>query len=138
MMAAYIGAVVLVMGYLITTSIVGPKIEYRETFARWEPLGNGALRRSDALLDAERNERPPDRPRRHNAVQPHLRVVLGLLFLGFTVWRFSMTERAPSKRRLRRLAKREARAAKLAAVAPALGGGISLAAISGLRAGRSS
>ena len=36
--------------------------------------------------------------------------MLGLLFLGFTVWRFSMTERAPSKRRLRRLAKREARA----------------------------
>ena len=32
-----------------------------------------------------------------------------------TVWRFSMTERAPSKRRLRRLAKREARDARVAA-----------------------
>ena len=33
MMAAYIGAVLLVMGYLVTSSIVGQKIEYRETFA---------------------------------------------------------------------------------------------------------
>ena len=72
MMAAYIGAVVLVMGYLVTTSIVGQKIEYRETFARWEPLGNGALRRGDALLDAERDEQPAGRPERHHAVQPHL------------------------------------------------------------------
>ena len=30
MMAAYIGAVALVMGYLVTTSILGPKIEYRD------------------------------------------------------------------------------------------------------------
>ena len=39
MMAAYIGAVLLVMGYLVTISIVGQKIEYRDTFARFEPLG---------------------------------------------------------------------------------------------------
>ena len=38
MMAAYIGATVLVMGYLVTTGIVGQKIEYRDTLARWEPL----------------------------------------------------------------------------------------------------
>ena len=50
-------------------------------------------------------------------------VALGLSFLGFTLWRFTMTERAPSKRRLRRLAKRDAAAAKLAAVTPTLGGG---------------
>jgi ABC-type transport system involved in multi-copper enzyme maturation permease subunit len=43
MMAAYIGAVGLVMGYLVKTGIIGDMIEYRETFARWEPLGNGAL-----------------------------------------------------------------------------------------------
>ena len=46
----------------------------------------------------------------------------GLLFLAFTVWRFTMTERAPSKRRLRKLARREAREAKAAAVAPTLTG----------------
>ena len=46
MMASYIGAVVLVMGYLVTTGIVGQKIEYRETFARFEPLGNRRAERS--------------------------------------------------------------------------------------------
>src|SRR3954447_14324805 len=44
MMAAYIGCVLLVMGYAVTTSVIGQKIEYRDAFARWEPLGNGALR----------------------------------------------------------------------------------------------
>ena len=72
-------------------------------------------------------------------------VVLALIFLGFTVWRFSMTERAPSKRRLRKLAKREAREAKIAAVAPALDGGrnrrarrraVELGAVHGAAAGR--
>ena len=43
MMAAYIGAITLVMGYLITNSTVGQKIEYRDIFANWEPLGTGAL-----------------------------------------------------------------------------------------------
>ena len=43
MMAAYIGAIVLVMGYLITSSVVGQKPEYREAAAKWEPLGTGAL-----------------------------------------------------------------------------------------------
>ena len=73
MMAAYIGAVVLVMGYLVTTSIVGQKIEYRETFARFEPLGNGALARGDPLLDPGRDEQPAGRPRRRPAVQPPVR-----------------------------------------------------------------
>ena len=44
MMASYIGAVALVFGYLITTNVVGQKVEYRETFARFEPLSLGALR----------------------------------------------------------------------------------------------
>src|SRR3954451_16253819 len=43
MMAAYIGAIALVMGYLVTNNVVGQKIEYRDTVARWEPLGTGAL-----------------------------------------------------------------------------------------------
>src|SRR5438309_2058466 len=43
MMAAYVGAIALVMGYLITNSVVGQKIEYREAAAKWEPLGTGAL-----------------------------------------------------------------------------------------------
>src|SRR3954451_23257883 len=35
MMAAYIGAVALVMGYLIAFSVLGQKIEYRDPFARF-------------------------------------------------------------------------------------------------------
>jgi ABC-2 type transport system permease protein len=123
MMAAYIGAVLLVMGYAVTTNIVGQKIEYRETFARWEPLGNGALREATRYwTQAEMNSRLIDLSGTMLFNRLYA-VVLALLFLGFTVWRFSMTERAPSKRRLRRLAKREARAAKAAAAVPVLDGG---------------
>lgn len=123
MMAAYIGAVALVMGYLVTISIVGQKIEYRETFARYDPLGNGALREATRYwTQAEMNGRLVELSGTvlFNRV---LAIVIGLLFLGFTVWRFTMTERAPSKRRLRKLAKREARDARVAAIVPALDGG---------------
>ncbi|HVU29476.1 MAG TPA: M1 family aminopeptidase [Sphingomicrobium sp.] len=122
MMAAYIGAVLLVMGYLVTVSILGQKIEYREAFARWEPLGNGALREATRYwTQSEMNSRLVDFSGTllFNRVWA---IVLALLFLGFTLWRYTMTERAPSKRRLRKLAKREAKAARIAAVAPEAGG----------------
>ena len=119
MMASYIGAVVLVIGYLITTSILGPKIEYRDDLravrAAWHRRACGTATRY--WTQSEMNSRLVDLAGTllFNRV---FAIVLGLLFLGFTLWRFSMTERAPSKRRLRKLAKREARAAKIAAVAP--------------------
>ena len=123
MMAAYVGAVLLVMGYLVTTSIVGQQIEYRELFAKFEPLGNGALREATRYwTQAEMNGRLVDLSG-ILLLNRMLAVTLGLVFLAFTVWSFSMTERAPSKRKLRRMAKREAREARLAAVAPVLGGG---------------
>jgi len=128
MMAAYIGAVVLVMGYLITTSILFPKIEYREALARWEPLGSGAIGETTRYwTQSELNGRLIDLSGAllFNRV---FCVLIGFLFLAFTVWRFSMSERAPSKRRLRKLAKRQARAEKKAAVAPALDGGRVMAA----------
>jgi len=53
MMAAYIGAIVLVMGYLVITSILGQKIEYRDAVARWEPLGTGAVQEA---ICAENNQ----------------------------------------------------------------------------------
>ncbi|MEO5612155.1 MAG: aminopeptidase, partial [Sphingomicrobium sp.] len=127
MMAAYIGAVALVMGYLITTNIVGQKIEYRETFARFDPLGNGALREATRYwTQSDMNGRLVELGGTvlFNRV---FAIALGLLFLGFTVWRFSMTERAPSKRRLRRLAKRAARDTRVAAIAPSLDGGRAVA-----------
>jgi ABC-2 type transport system permease protein len=127
MMASYIGAVMLVMGYLITTSIVGQKIEYREPFARFEPLGMGALNEITRYwTQTEMNTRLLEL----GGVLLFNRawtVALGLLFLGFTLWRFSMTERAPSKRKLRKLAKREARET-LAAAAPPTSGGESIVA----------
>ncbi len=123
MMASYIGAVLLVMGYLVTTSIVGQKIEYRDTFALWEPLGNGALREATRYwTQSEMNGRLVELGGTllFNRIYA---IVLGCLFLAFTIWRFSMTERAPSRRKLRKLAKREAKAARVAAVAPTPGGG---------------
>ena len=122
MMAAYLGAIVLVMGYLITSNVVGQKIEYRETTARWEPLGTGALQEATRYwTQSELNGRLLDLSGAM-LFNRAFAIVLGLLFLGFTVWRFSMTERAPSRWRLRRLAKRQAREEKLAAAPAELGG----------------
>jgi ABC-2 type transport system permease protein len=123
MMAAYIGAIVLVMGYLITSSVLGQKIELRETVARWEPLGTAALGNATRYwTQSEMNTRLIEisGAMLFNRIWA---IVLGLAFLGFTLWRFSMTERAPSRWRLRRLAKRQAREARIAAAAPDLGGG---------------
>ncbi len=123
MMASYIGAVLLVMGYLVTASIVGQNIEYREPFARFEPLGMGALTEATRYwTQAEMNSRLVELSGTL-LFNRALAIVLGIAFVGFTVWRFSMTERAPSKRRLRRLAKRAMRDERTAAVVPDLGGG---------------
>jgi hypothetical protein len=122
MMAAYIAAVLLVMGYLASNAI-GQKIEYRQAFAKFEPLGNGALREATRYwTQTEMNTRLVDLTGAllFNRI---FCVALGLLFLGFTLWRYTMTERAPSKRRLRRLARRDAKAAQIAGVPPALDGG---------------
>jgi ABC-type transport system involved in multi-copper enzyme maturation permease subunit len=122
MMAAYIGTVALVIGYLIGTSVVGQKIEYRETLAKFEPLGTNALAEITRYwTQSELNSRLVELSGilLFNRV---LAVALGVLLLGFTVWRFTMTERAPSKWRLRRLAKRQAREAQVATAAPVLGG----------------
>ncbi|MFL6754598.1 MAG: M1 family aminopeptidase [Sphingomicrobium sp.] len=122
MMAAYVGAITLVMVYLVTNSVLGQKIEYREVMARWEPLGNGAVAEATRYwTQSEMNSRLVDLAGTmlFNRVWA---VLLGVAFLGITVWRFSMTERAPSRRRLKRLARREAREAKVAAVPAELGG----------------
>ena len=122
MMAAYMSAIVLVMGYLITNSVFGPKIEYRETIARWEPLGTGALQEATRYwTQSELNSRLVELSGTM-LFNRAWAVLLGLLFLGLTLWRFSMTERAPSRRKLRRLAKRQAREASLAAAPATLGG----------------
>ena len=123
MMASYIGAVILVMGYLVTISVAGQNIEYRETFALFEPLGNGALTEATRYwTQTEMNTRLVDLSGLllFNRL---FAIAIAIAFLGLTLWRFSMTERAPSKRRLRKLAKRAAADAKLAAVPALLDGG---------------
>ena len=88
MMASYIGAVLLVMGYLVSASIVGQKLEYRETFAKFEPLGTGALRETTRYwTQADLNSRLVDLsgPILFSRV---LAIGLGIAFLALTLWRF--------------------------------------------------
>jgi len=122
MMAAYIGTVAVVISYIIATSVVGQKIEYRETLARFEPLGINALGEiTHYWTQSEMNNRLVELSGTllFNRL---LAVALGIAFLALTVWGFTASERAPSKRRLRRLARREAREESVAAVPPKLGG----------------
>lgn len=122
MMAAYVGTVALVIGYLITTGIVGQKIEYRDAVARFEPLGTGALSETTRYwTQSEMNSRLLELGGTllFNRV---LAVALGILFLAITIWTYSMTDRAPSKWKLRRLAKRQARETRDTTLAPQLGG----------------
>src|SRR5690348_4969334 len=122
MMAAYIGTVALVIGYIIGTGAVGQKIEYQETLARWEPLGGNAFGQVTRYwTQSEMNSRLVDLSGTL-LFNRAFAVVLGIVFLAITVWGFSMTERAPSRWRLRRLAKRQAREAQLEAATPELGG----------------
>ena len=51
MMAAYVGAIVFVMGYMVTSSVLSAEDRYRDTFARWRAARDRRARRSDALLD---------------------------------------------------------------------------------------
>jgi ABC-type transport system involved in multi-copper enzyme maturation permease subunit len=127
MMAAYIGTIALVFGYLISTSVVGQRVEYRDVMARYEPLGTSAFGEATRYwTQSEMNSKLVELSGAllFNRV---LAVALGALFLAFTVWSFSMSERAPSKWRLRRLADREQRDANVAAVAPRFSGEATIA-----------
>ena len=118
MLASYIGVLVLVMGYLTVTAILGSEPAYQDALARYEPMAIGAIGEvSRYWTAAEMNSRPI--PFEGNLLINRL-LALGLaaLLLGFAWMRFSMTERAPSRWRQRRLAKQAARAAEAEAVPP--------------------
>lgn len=118
MLASYIGVLALVMGYLTVNVILSADPSYQDVIARYEPLGIGAVAEvSRYWTAAEMNTRLL--PLEGNLLFNRL-FVLGLsaLFLGFAAARFSMTERAPSAMRQRRLAKQAAKAAKAASVPP--------------------
>ena len=122
MMAAYIATIALVIGYIIGNGAVGQKLEYRDVMARWSPLGTNAFGEATRYwTQAEMNSRLVELSGTllFNRI---FAVVVGILFLALTVWGFSATERAPSKWRLRRLAKRQQREESVAAIPPALGG----------------
>lgn len=122
MLASYIGVVVFVMAYLIVSSVLGPLPEYREATARFEPFATAAI--ADVTrywTSADMNTRLL--PLMGNLLFNRIFVIaLSAVFLAITFWRYSMTERAPSKRRLRKIAKADARLVNAAAVAPVTGG----------------
>ncbi|MCU0947053.1 MAG: aminopeptidase [Porphyrobacter sp.] len=119
MLASYIGVLVLVMGYLAVTTILGDRPEYQDALARFELMGLGAIGEATRYWTAaEMNSRSV--PLAGNLLINRI-VVLGAaaLFLGAAWFGFSMTERAPSRRQLRRQAKQAASAAAAAAPRPA-------------------
>ncbi len=118
MLASYIGALVLVLGYLVVDVIVGAEPTYQDELAQFEPLGTAAVGEAARYwTQAELNSRLI--PLEGNLLFNRI-FVLGLsaLFLAFAWARFSMTERAPSRWRQRRLAKQAARAATVPGAAP--------------------
>jgi ABC-2 type transport system permease protein len=119
MMATYIGLIIFVMGYTITNVVVSAKPEWLETFAKFELLGIAAIQDLTRYwTTADLNNRLF--PLEGNLLVNRLFVLgLGAAMLAATVWRFSMSERAPSKRQLKKIARREARETSLAAEEPA-------------------
>jgi ABC-2 type transport system permease protein len=114
MLWSYIGVVVFVMGYLIATSILGSKVEYQQLLAQYEPLGFGALAEATRYWTAaDMNSRllPLDNNVLFNR---GLVLTISAVLLALTYWRFSMEERAPSKRRLKKLARQQASEAESA------------------------
>ncbi|MFY8047451.1 MAG: aminopeptidase, partial [Erythrobacter sp.] len=118
MLASYIGVMVLVLGYLTINIVVSSDPSLQSTVARYEPLGVGAIGEVSRYWTADdMNSRLI--PLEGNLLFNRIFVLaLAGLFLGFAWLRFSMTERAPSRWRQRRLAKQAARTAKAESVAP--------------------
>jgi ABC-2 type transport system permease protein len=108
MLWSYVGVVIFFMGYLIVTTLLASKVEYQQAMARFEPLGFGALSEATRYWTAaEMNSKllPLDEYMLFNRVMV---VAVALALLGLTYWRFSMSERAPSKRKLKKLASERA------------------------------
>ena len=123
MMATYIGVMVFLVGYTVTTIILSSSPENLPTVAKFELLGIAALQEASRYwTTAEFNTLLV--PLADNLLINRLFILgLSVVMLGLTVWRFSFAERAPSKWRLRRMAKVKAKEEKAAAVIPLLTGG---------------
>jgi ABC-type transport system involved in multi-copper enzyme maturation permease subunit len=99
------------MGYLTVTAVLGDEPDYQDALARFEPMAIGAIGEVSRYWTAtEMNTL--SLPLEGNLLINRL-ITLGwsALFLGIAWARFSMTERASSRWRQRRMAKQASRAA---------------------------
>ena len=122
MLASYIGVVIFFMAYNIGTAILGNDPQYYDLLEKYEPFGSGAIfgaTRYWTSADMNSMLLPFEGNLLFNRI---FAVGIGIAALAATWWRFSMTERAPSKRKLRKLEKADKKAANAAAVVPASGG----------------
>nr|WP_294850352.1 M1 family aminopeptidase [uncultured Sphingomonas sp.] len=119
MMGTYIGLIVYLIAYTTGVVMMSQRLELVDLFAKFEPIGMAAIQESTRYwTTTELNSRLL--PLAGNVLFNRLFVLgLGIVMLALTSWKFSMTERAPSKRKLKKLAKADARQAALASVAPA-------------------
>ena len=118
MMGSYIGVLVLVMGYLTASAVLGSEPEYQDAVARFEPMAIGAVSEiSRYWTAAEMNSRliPLEGSLLINRL---LTLGWAALFLILAWARFSMTERAPSRWQQRRVAKQAQRLARAEQVRP--------------------
>ncbi len=118
MLASYIGVLVLVMAYLAVSVVAGEDPANLVTAARYEPLGTAAIGEATRYwTSAEMNTRllPLEGNLLFNRI---FTLGLSAVFLAIAWARFSMTERAPSRWQLRRLAKQAAKTAKAGSAAP--------------------
>jgi ABC-2 type transport system permease protein len=122
MLASYIGVIIFLMGYTITTVILSNSPEQITYAAKFELLGIAAIQEAARYWStAEINSLFI--PLSGNLLFNRIFVLaLSAVLIGITVWRFSMAEPAPSKRKLKKLAKADAVLAKAAAVTPDLTG----------------
>ncbi|WP_265529472.1 ABC transporter permease/M1 family aminopeptidase [Sphingomicrobium marinum] len=122
LMWSYVAVILLVMAYLAFQNIFQGDPEQEAIFARFDPFGVGAVSLETRYWSgAEYNSKLIELGGilLSNRI---LILVAGAVLLGLAYWRYSNAERAPSKRKLRKLEKRKLKDAKLAAVPPTLGG----------------
>jgi ABC-2 type transport system permease protein len=123
MLGSYIGVVIFVMGYLVATSVLGPRPEYQDILAKFEPLAVGAMSEASRYWTAADMNTKLIPLSGNLLLNRILALTLASGLLAITYLRFSMSERAPSKTQLRRIAKADRNQAQIAAVAPMLMGG---------------
>lgn len=119
MMATYIGLIIYLVAYLTGVVMMSQRLELVDLFAKFEPVGMAAIQEATRYwTTADLNSQLL--PLAGNLLFNRLFIIgLGIVMLILASWRFSMTERAPSKRKLRKLAKADAHQAALATVTPA-------------------